>query len=426
MRILALSNLYPPYAIGGYEQGCKDVLEGLAGRGHQVQVLTTTYGVGRPRVEEQGEDNPITIERQLYFHWRPERAWQSAWELAGIEQLGLADFHRAVREFRPEVLSLWNMGGLSESLISAAQSSGIPAVFHISDEWPRRMGGDPWLHFWCRRPRRAFKRRMKSTLMRVLQRACGRRLYFQMPGRDFSLCHFTSNFLRRTLVSEGVKAGRSEVIHWGVRVGNGGGQIRLANNNDDSLRLLYLGQLVPHKGPHVVLEALGALKDKLRYSGISLTLAGTAPQPEYLARLHSLAEEKGLGRQVRFLPPQPRTRLTELCREHDVFVFPSVWPEPFSIALLEAMAAGLAVVATDTGGTPEVIRDRENGLLCGAEDADELAEKIETLLWNRALRRNLAEAARQTVLEKFALGRMIERVENLLIQAGGGENAAGN
>jgi len=440
MRILAISNFYPPHGIGGYEQGCRDVLEGLAARGHRVQVLTSTYGTGRERMEKQGEANPVVIHRQLYFHWKPNRPWNNLWELASIEKQGLAAFYHLLRACRPEVLSMWNMAGLSQSLITAAQESGLPLVYHISDEWPRQLGGDPWLHFWCRRPRKAFKRPVKSALVGLLKEACRKRLCFQMPHKEFTTCHFASEFLRRSLISAGLKVGRAEVIHWGVRPL----RPRLsppASRNGNSPSLLYLGQLVPHKGPHVLLEALGLLRDKMGYgdpsaeftlsdlsraepreaeglrTSISLTLAGTAPEPEYSAGLRRLVEEKGLSRQVRFLPPQPRERLAELCAEHEIFVFPSIWQEPFSIALLEAMAAGLAVVATATGGTPEVVRDRENGLLCPPDDARELAEKIEILVWNRALRQTLAKAAQETIRKEFDLTGMLDRVERLLLSA---------
>jgi len=414
MRILAISNLYPPAAIGGYEQGCRDLLDGLAARGHKVRVLTSTYGSEEPRVEQQGSGNPIVVQRALYFHWRPERPWRSFLDLAGIERQGLDSFYRLLREHRPEVLSLWNMGGLSQSLITAAQESGLPVTFHISDEWPRRLGGDPWLHFWCRRPRRALKRPVKAALVGLLRTACRRRLCFQMPAREFSACHFASEFLRRTLASDGLKARRAEVIHWGVRPSSLR-TLPASGRQGTSLSLLYLGQIISHKGPHIALEALHLLRDKMGYGNISLTLAGTTPDPDYLLSLLRLVEEKRLTRRVRFLPAQPRERLPELCRQHDLFVFPSIWQEPFSIALLEAMAAGLPVVATATGGTPEVVRDRENGLLCQPDDPAELAEKIEALIWNRDLRHSLAEAAQETIRRDFNFDTMLTRVERLLL-----------
>jgi glycosyltransferase involved in cell wall biosynthesis len=65
-----------------------------------------------------------------------------------------------------------------------------------------------------------------------------------------------------------------------------------------------------------------------------------------------------------------------LLRKFDVLVLPSIWPEPFSRAVLEGLVSGLVVVATRSGGTPEIIVDGENGLLFTPNDPEELAKKI--------------------------------------------------
>ena len=417
MRILALSNLYPPQAIGGYEQGCKDVLEGLAARGHEIAVLTSSYGGASP-VEARENGNGITVHRELYFHWLQERGPRNLLALAAIERRGLAAFRWLLREHRPEVISLWNMGGLSQSLVTAAQRSGRPTVFHISDEWPSNTSGDPWLHFWGRQPRARLKRPVKAAVVSLLKGTVGDRLCFDAPRKRFDTCHFTSAFLRDKLLGNGLRAERAEVIHWGVRLSPEEGAANGGRRNG-RFALLYLGQLVPHKGPQVALEAVRLLSNGLGHREISLTLAGSAPQPEYLHYLQHWVKEHQLGGQIEFLPAQPRERLQQFCADYDGFVLPSVWQEPFSIVLLEAMAAGLPVVATNTGGTPEVVRDYRNGLLCQPGNAVALAEKLELLVNNRKFSRSLAEEARRTIQADFSLSRMVERVEQLLLTRGG-------
>jgi len=106
--------------------------------------------------------------------------------------------------------------------------------------------------------------------------------------------------------------------------------------------------------------------------------------------------------------------MPDLYRRHDVFLLPSVWEEPFSIGLLEAMASGLTVIATATGGTPEVLDDGVNGFVFETEAIDELAAKVLRLGENEALRRHLSSAARATIERAFGIERMVDEVEALL------------
>ncbi|MEJ2750959.1 MAG: glycosyltransferase family 4 protein, partial [Anaerolineae bacterium] len=96
---------------------------------------------------------------------------------------------------------------------------------------------------------------------------------------------------------------------------------------------------------------------------------------------------------------------------HDVLLFSSIWPEPLARMVQEAMACGLVVIGTTTGGTPEILRDGENGLTYPAEDTVVLAQKIQQIANDPALRGRLARAARQTVEKQFTMARMIDELE---------------
>ena len=110
--------------------------------------------------------------------------------------------------------------------------------------------------------------------------------------------------------------------------------------------------------------------------------------------------------------------LAELARAH-VFAFPSLWAEPFALATLEAMAHGLAVVASDAGGTPEQIGHGREGLLVPAGDAAALAAALERLGANEPERRALGRAARARVGERFTQARFLDGLEAALGRAAG-------
>jgi glycosyltransferase involved in cell wall biosynthesis len=126
--------------------------------------------------------------------------------------------------------------------------------------------------------------------------------------------------------------------------------------------------------------------------------------------LEQRVKERGLNGTVRFLGAVPRA--ARLLPHFDVFVLSSVW-EGMSNGLLEAMAAGRAVVATRVGGNPEVIVDGESGLLVPPRDPQALADAVLRLLRDPELARRMGEAARRRVEAEFTLPRMVRRLERL-------------
>jgi glycosyltransferase involved in cell wall biosynthesis len=119
---------------------------------------------------------------------------------------------------------------------------------------------------------------------------------------------------------------------------------------------------------------------------------------------------------LKFKGNVPREQMPQVFAEHDVLVFPSIWPEPLARVVQEAMACGLVVIGTTTGGTPELLQDGKNGLTFPAEDARQLATKIELVVKDRDLRARLAAAARQTIEQRFTLGHMVDQIEGIFAQ----------
>src|SRR5262249_36846355 len=96
--------------------------------------------------------------------------------------------------------------------------------------------------------------------------------------------------------------------------------------------------------------------------------------------------------------------------QNEVFVLPSERPEPFGLVLAEAMAQGMACVATDAGGPAEMITDGVNGLLVPMGDADALANAIGRLLADARLRRQLGDTAAADIREQFSFERTLDGV----------------
>ena len=153
----------------------------------------------------------------------------------------------------------------------------------------------------------------------------------------------------------------------------------------DTLRLLYVGRLIPRKGVAGLLRALGGL------GNVALTVAGDGPERERLGRM---AGEYGVS--VRFPGNVAHAELPELYREHDAFVLPSR-NEGMSNTVLEAMASGLPVIVTDVGGTAELVDG--NGVVVPVDDEAALREAVVGLRDDRERRREMGERSREIALE---------------------------
>jgi glycosyltransferase involved in cell wall biosynthesis len=160
-------------------------------------------------------------------------------------------------------------------------------------------------------------------------------------------------------------------------------------------RILFLGRIEQAKGIDELLAAAAALAP--RVPGLRLVLGGQGD----LARVRARAAELGIAARVE-LPGWlgPRERDAELARAA-VFCLPS-HAEGLPMAMLEAMAAGKAVVATSVGAIPEVVTDGGNGLLVPAGDAAALAAALERVLADDALRARLGRRARACVEERYS------------------------
>ncbi|MGQ0617755.1 MAG: glycosyltransferase, partial [Acidimicrobiia bacterium] len=160
--------------------------------------------------------------------------------------------------------------------------------------------------------------------------------------------------------------------------------------------LVLLGRVHPQKGIDVLIRAMAILAD--RYPGLRATVAGDADpgRPEEGARLLALADSLGMGGRVELVGFVDRPE--DVLAGARVYVQPSRH-EALPLAILEAMAMGLPVVAADVGGVAELVRHGVNGLLVPPEDPAALAAAIDRVLTEPGLAGRLGAAARATATE---------------------------
>lgn len=173
---------------------------------------------------------------------------------------------------------------------------------------------------------------------------------------------------------------------------------------DDELLIAAVGNVVPRKGHLLLLQALASLEDEGLDVPWRVAVAGD--KREATADIEALIAERGWEDRVHLLGA--RDDVPDLLAAADVFSMPSLW-EGLPLAVLEAMFAGLPIVASRTSGIPEAISSDEIGLLSTPGAVPELAEHMGAVLRDEALRSRLGAAARERALAEFTVSVMADR-----------------
>ena len=181
--------------------------------------------------------------------------------------------------------------------------------------------------------------------------------------------------------------------------------------------LLFVGRLVERKGTAYVIRAVAELAEAGR--DVRLVIVGDGPER---ATLTALAQSLAVGDRVEFTGALPPAAVRERYRAGGVFVMPAItdWKgeqEGFGMVLVEAMAFGLPVVATRSGGIPDIVRDDETGVLVAERDVGALTRGIARLLDDPVLAARLAEAARDDVRHRFAPARIASAFDTVYRRA---------
>jgi glycosyltransferase involved in cell wall biosynthesis len=394
VRVLTVSNAYPPHYAGGHELVCRGAVESLRATGHRVRVL-----VGDRHSNAGGgdrDDPDVHRDLQLYWHGGAATKLSVRGRLA-LERHNAATLARHLRELRPDVVAWWGMGGMSLSLVEQVRAAGIPAVAFVGDDWlDYAPPADAWLRMFASRP----------WLGRPVAALTG------LPTRVDWDAAATYVFVSESLRRQAPPLPRTAVEHPGVDRAF----LDPRPAAPWSWRLLALGRMDPRKGFATAIEALAALPEA------TLTIAGGGPEAE-VRRLRALAEQLGVGDRIAWLGPRGRAELPQLYADHDAVLFPVIWAEPFGLVPLEAMGIGRPVVATGRGGSGEYLRDGENCLLHPAEDAAALAAAVRRLAGDDGLVAQLRTGGERTAA-RFTMERFEAAVLAQLQAAAGVASAA--
>jgi glycogen synthase len=410
MRILFLTNFYPPHGLGGGEElSCQQVVEGLKQRGHTTLVLTSMHGTNNVPVETEGTYRSLYLEVDL-APWRHSITFFT--KRKAREKHNLQCFERVLEQFEPDIVFIWGMYNLPRSLsVLAEDRYPDKVVYRFATYWPTLPS--PHEFYWRALGRKWYSRLLKQVLGHIALAMLAREN--QQSSLNFRHVICVSAATRNVLVEAGIPVAHARVIYTGLDAKqylNGQHNHQLGPDNQN-LNLLYAGRLVAEKGVDTAIKALEKLVLDQDLQSIRLSVAGS-DSTNYENYLRDQVAQSGLNDYVSFLGHVSAEEMPKLLQKFDVILVPSTWPEPFSRMVLEGMISGLVVVATPTGGTPEILTDGENGLLFAPGDAEALAQKIASLAADPEFRHRLAWAGKRTVVERFTMTKMMDEIESYL------------
>jgi glycogen(starch) synthase len=371
MKILVITNLYPPQILGGYERSIADFARLLQYRGHAVLVLTSDTKELAGSHLGQYPDPPIDRSLLLCGQWHRERGpeWFSAEQIVKINHQNSQTLHKHLQSLQPDVCLLGNATFLSVELLEQVLAAQVGIVHYVMNEQP---GYPPPLTPQSSRYR-------------------------------YVTC---SDWVTQVLQGQGYPVETAQTIYPGAAVEEFY-QAELPPR--DRLRIAYASLVMHYKGADVLVEALCLLQAV----GIEFTatIAGNTLTPKYVEALQSLIESEGMQDQVKFPGVLSRQELSQLYQTHNVLVFPSRFQEPFGISQVEAMAAGLTLVTSGTGGAREIVEQGQDGLLFESENPFDLADALSFLAANPVEWESIARKGQQKALSQFSQTRAVEQLE---------------
>lgn len=392
MRILVISNFYPPHHQSGYEVGCREIVESLKARGHNIRVLTSTYGIGERRIEGH-------VYRWLRACLRETLAWRSVVIKEVINQTA---FKELCLDFQPEIVFIFNLSNISISLGTMAQEIGLPTCYYISDNWFITKEKDHWYQIWS-------NGKSGCDVLPYFSRKF--KLLTPSKHLNFKNLIFTNRNLKNISGQLSKLETYTAIIPWGID--NDYFSYKESQGQKPN-RLLYVGKIKPNKNLDTAIKALGILKRDYDCDDMSLNLVGKKSSTDYVSYLRNLAEKYGVLEKIYFSDFNSRKNMKDLYQTHDIFIFTSVCEDSSSIAILEAMSCGLPVVSSAIESLSDVLKDEYDALVFPKENpklcATQILRFVKDPLFFKSIRRN----ARNTIEERFCLEKSAISVEEEL------------
>lgn len=369
MRILLAHNRYN--VVGGAEVFYHEVGRVLAENGHEVAYFSVDDGKIIDSLEWKKYFPKIKSHKEGNLISRIFRIKDMIYSTKAKD-----NFSALINDFQPDIVHVFAVYiSLTPSILDACKEAKIPVVMslneykHICSNYKLFHHGHICEdckegHFYNAIINRCAKNSLMYSVASTLEAYVHD--WLNVYRKNVNLFLFASEFMAKKTEEFWGK----ETFQWDM-LQNPFESKKYALTREYEDYILYFGRLIDEKGVDVLVNAMKLVPD------VKLKIIGTGPDEEMLMELAENLQLKN----IEFLGPKWGGELDEILKLTRFVVIPSIWHENFPYVILQSFAYGKAVIGTDRGGIPELVKDNEFGLVYPAENFEVLAEKI-NYLWN--------------------------------------------
>jgi glycosyltransferase involved in cell wall biosynthesis len=397
MKILLVSEYFPPKIFGGGEISAWHLARGLAGKEVGVSVLTSKFpelpgfelkdGVKIYRRLETGKNPRSLLKRKILF---PRSVKRELEKLDRDENFDCIHFLNtsSIVPYKKRTLATINgygnfcpKGNLfhkdEEVCLGCGFFKFLPCI--LNSEYAGKVKLRSWLKynpgFWILA---YWNFRLRNRILKEVDGFVA-----------------VSDFIRRLLLRNGISEGRIQKIPNIISIRDSGRGYPL---DFERPIVTYIGVLEKIKGIDLLIDAFEQLKEPA-----TLLIVGEGSERKRLERM--------AGKRVKFLGSVGYEYMPAIYKQSDIIVLPSRWPEPIPRVLIEACYFGKPVIATDVGGNRECIKDEENGFL--VKDGEDLKEKLGILVKDKGFRERMGGGSKKLFERNFNEENLIKRIVDL-------------
>jgi len=400
MNILVISNLYPPIYEGGYELACEQMVNFLLQRGNNVQVITSDY-------RKEADLQPLEyVHRVLTWDHKihNKRYYQRICWLIKRELRARRVYHHW--RFFPDIVFAWNCNGIPISFLQYFQRNDIPIICYVFDEWLCHWNDDVWISMKKSISAQPWKQGIKDVIIK----RCGLITEKELSFNNLMCC---SKFIKGVMAEKFHRPQSISLQPWGIDIEH---FTFSPHRKGETTQLLFVGRFCYEKGVHELIEMVIILIKHYK-KDITLSLYGFITDEEYYFSLKQQVNDAELSNKIKFFSYVDHEQIKDLYHSHDILIFPSLWAEPFGITILEAMASGIIVIASGTGGSKELIVDHESGFFYNKNTISEGIKVIKTVVeMGESDLCHIREDARKRVESLFDLKQVYSNIERELLK----------